>query len=215
METIVRILRGHAARHIYVVVAVMLALLLRVALAEHSITLPTYVTFYPVVFLAALLGGISEGILATTLSALLADYFLLEPVGSFAIHSTSDMVGMVIFCVSGVTVSVITGLYQRSREKRVASKIEAATLNDLGKTEKAAVLSEAVPIGRELDRAEDQSRLPALDQARFRALLRGTVAFPFIAASGQTHHSINEGRLGLRHRHSSPQQSCFSILLAR
>ena len=130
METIVRILRGHAARHIYVVVAVMLALLLRVALAEHSITLPTYVTFYPVVFLAALLGGISEGILATTLSALLADYFLLEPVGSFAIHSTSDMVGMVIFCVSGVTVSVITGLYQRSREKRVASKIEAAILND-------------------------------------------------------------------------------------
>ena len=35
METIVRILRGHAARHIYVVVAVMLALLLRVALANR------------------------------------------------------------------------------------------------------------------------------------------------------------------------------------
>ena len=63
------------------VVAVVLALLLRVALAEHSITLPTYITFYPVVFLAAVLGGIWEGFLATALSALMAAYFRLPLLG--------------------------------------------------------------------------------------------------------------------------------------
>jgi PAS domain S-box-containing protein len=182
MDVIVRILRGRIARHIFIVVAVMLALLLRIALAEDSISLPPYVTFYPIVFLAAVLGGISEGVLATALSASLADYFLLEPVGRFAIRSTSDLVGMVIFCVSGITVSVVTGLYQRRLEKRVASKIEAATLNNLGKAEKAAVSSGALPIGPGLQGADDESRLPTLDQAGFRASLRGTIAFPFIAA---------------------------------
>jgi hypothetical protein len=53
LRTIIRILRSRITRQLAAVVAVMLALLLRVALAEQSITLPTYVTFYPVVFLAA------------------------------------------------------------------------------------------------------------------------------------------------------------------
>jgi PAS domain S-box-containing protein len=164
LGVIVRILRGHAARHIYVVIAVMLALLLRVALAEDAISLPTYVTFYPVVFLSAVLGGVSEGILAAALSALLADYFLMEPVGSFAIHSRSDIAGMVIFCASGVTVSIVTGLYLRHKERKAAGQIEAT-----------------VPIARELQ-GGGESRLPTLEQARFRALLRGTIMYPFVAA---------------------------------
>jgi peptidoglycan/LPS O-acetylase OafA/YrhL len=60
LRTIIRILRSRITRQLAAVVAVMLALLLRVALAEQSITLPTYVTFYPVVFLAALLGGVVD-----------------------------------------------------------------------------------------------------------------------------------------------------------
>jgi PAS domain S-box-containing protein len=209
METIVRILRGRTARHIYAAIAVVLVLLLRVTLAEHSITLPTYVTFYPVVFLAAVLGGISEGILATTLSALLADYFLIEPFGSFAIRSTSDIAGMAIFCVAGVTISVVTGLYHHRRERQAASTIERAVRNERGKAKEAGNLAEAVRaerlrfldvleslraiygssnssetalIDRELFAAGDESRLPTLDQASFRASLRWTVAFPFIAA---------------------------------
>ena len=209
MRTIIRILRSRITRQLAAVVAVMLALLLRVALAEQSITLPTYVTFYPVVFLAALLGGAWTGILATAFSVLVADYFLLEPVGQFAIHSTSDLVGLAIFCISGVTVSVVTGLYQRSRERRAAYGIKAAVLKERGKVEEAGELaeavraerlrflgvleslrpmsnstasSEAVSIDRELHGASGESRLPTLDQARFRASLRWTVAFPFMAA---------------------------------
>jgi hypothetical protein len=75
---------------------------------------------------------------------LVADYFLLEPVGQFAIHSTSDLVGLAIFCISGVTVSVVTGLYQRSRERRAAYGIKAAVLKERGKVEEAGELAEAV-----------------------------------------------------------------------
>ena len=209
MRTIIRILRSRITRQVATVVAVLLALLLRVTLAEQSISLPTYVTFYPVVFLAALLGGMWTGILATGLSALLADYFLLEPVGKFAIHSTSDIVGMVIFCVSGVTVSVVAEVYHRSRERRAAYGIEAAVVNERGKVEEAGGLAEtvreerlrflgvleslrrmnnstvsfeAVPIDGKLHGEEHESWLSTVDQARFRASLRWTIALPFIAA---------------------------------
>lgn len=159
MGTNAGIIRGRVARYIYVVVAVVLAILLRVALAEHSITLPTYITFYPVVFLAAMLGGISEGLLATALSALLVDYFLLPPVGQFAIHSTSDIVGMVIFCAAGITVSLVAGLYQRSRERRAAYAIESAILGERENVEEARELTETV-------RAERQRFLGILESLR-------------------------------------------------
>jgi len=210
METKAGIIRGRVARHIYVVVAVVLALLLRVALTEHSIALPPYVTFSPVVFLAALLGGISEGILAAALSALLADYFLLEPVGQFTIHSASDISGLVVFCAVGIIVAVVTGLYQRSRERRAAHAIESAILRERGNLEEAPELTQTVraerrrllgvleetlrtasnstvspdvsPVDRILSVSGSKSKLPTLDQKRFRASLRLTVWVPFVAA---------------------------------
>ena len=209
MGAIAHIIRGRIARQIYVVVAVMLALLLRVALAEQFIALPTYITFFPVVCLAAVLGGVWEGILATTFSALMADYFLIEPVGQFTIHSASDFVGLAIFCISGFTLSAITGLYYRHREKWGSSKIEAAILDGRRKVEESQELAENVraerlrflkvleslratksstvragdvPINREFSGAGHELGLPALDQTKLRASLRGILVFPLLAA---------------------------------
>jgi len=202
-------LRGPITRQAVTAIMVVLALLVRVALEQQSFTLPTYVTFYPVVFLAALLGGVWPGILAAALSALLVDYFLLPPVGQFAIHSTSDLVGLAIFCISGVSVSVVAELYRRNHEGVADSTIEAAILNESRKVEETgeqaeilhaerlrflevletlrtakspAVSSEAVLIGRIFSAAGRESRLPSLDQRQFRASLRRTVLVPFIAA---------------------------------
>ncbi len=201
--------RRRIARHLAAVIAVVLALLLRVELERRSITLPVYVTFYPVVFLAAVLGDIWTGILATALSALLADYFLLPPVGQFAIHSTSDIVGLTIFCVSGVTVSVVAELVHRSRGKQEALRFKEAVRGERRKVEEAQYLPEAIlaerlrflgvleslrtrngspvsseanPIHQESGAAGRESRFPSLDQKKFRALLRRTVMVPFIAA---------------------------------
>ena len=208
-ESLVRFFRNRLARQLTAVIAVLLALLLRVTLERLSLTLPTYITFYPVVFLVAMLSGIWEGILATTLSALVADYFLLPPVGQFAIHSTSDTVGLAIFSIFGVSISVVAELYRRRLEKQEAFKIEAAILNEREtveesleraetslserlrflealetlRTEKnSGAMSAAVPISRNTSAENRKSGFPGLDQKGFRSFLRRTVVFPFVAA---------------------------------
>ena len=79
--------------------------------------LPTFITFYPVVMLAALLGGIGPGLLATGTVVLLTAYWLLPPVGSFRILALHDAVGLAFFACMGVFMSVVAGLYRRARGK--------------------------------------------------------------------------------------------------
>ncbi len=209
MGTIAGTIRRQLLRYLITVVAVVLALQLRVTLESLSLSLPTYVTYYPVVFLAAFLGDVFTGILATALSALLADYFLLSPVGRFGILSTSDAVAMAIFCFSGVSVSVVVELYRRRREKQAADAIEAAILSERRSMEQSPDLTEPAraerrrflgelealharsnaadspgvdPLSRIFSAAGSGSRFPGLDEKQFKASLRRTVLVPFVAA---------------------------------
>ena len=77
--------------------------------------LPTYITFYPLVMMVALLGGIGPGIVTTILVALLVDCLLLAPAGSFKIDQLHDIVGSVFFTAMGVMMSVVAGLYRNTR----------------------------------------------------------------------------------------------------
>jgi PAS domain S-box-containing protein len=77
--------------------------------------LPTYITFYPCVMLAALIGGWGPGISATLAIAAVADYWLLMPPGLFKIDSMSDLVGLLFFCGVGIFMSVVADLYRRAR----------------------------------------------------------------------------------------------------
>jgi signal transduction histidine kinase len=92
-----------------------LALFLRLALERHFGELPHYVLLYPVVLLAAMVGGVWAGLLATATSAVLASYWVLPPVKQFKIENTADAVGLVIFCAMGVGISIIAELYHRNR----------------------------------------------------------------------------------------------------
>ena len=154
--TIARIFRGRLAQLLAAAIAVVLALLLRVALERRGIALPTYITFYPAVILAALLGGMWAGILATALTGLAVDYLVLAPIGHFAIHSTSDIVSLVIFCISGVSISLVTELYHRRGEKLAAYRIEAAVQDERRKVEEAQARAESI-------RAERQRFLDVLE----------------------------------------------------
>jgi PAS domain S-box-containing protein len=97
-------------------VLVALGVIMRVALT-HLVGpgLSTYVTFYPLVMLAALLGGWGPGLLAILATAAVADYWLLLPPGLFKIESMVDLVGLAFFCVMGMFVSVVAELYRRLR----------------------------------------------------------------------------------------------------
>ena len=70
---------GWLVRYAAALAAVGAGLLLRVGLtALVGPGLPTYVTFYPPVMVAALLCGFGPGLLATVMVALVADYWLLD-----------------------------------------------------------------------------------------------------------------------------------------
>jgi diguanylate cyclase (GGDEF)-like protein/PAS domain S-box-containing protein len=87
--------------------------------------LPTYITFYPAVMVAALLGGLGPGVVATALSGLVTAYFILPPMG-WTIESPVDRLGLVIFAGMGLFMSVVAELYRRDRHKAAAFDREAA-----------------------------------------------------------------------------------------
>ena len=82
--------------------------------------LPPYLTFYPAVAIVALLGGFGPGLLATLTAALLTDYCILPPQGSFMIARFSDALGLAVFCGMGVFLSVVFELYRRARQRVAA-----------------------------------------------------------------------------------------------
>ena len=88
--------------------------------------LPTYITFYPATMVAALLGGFGPGLLSTALAGFAVVYWVLPPVGEFAIASPVERLGLVIFGTMGVFMSGTAVLYRRDRDKVAAYDREAA-----------------------------------------------------------------------------------------
>ena len=87
--------------------------------------LPTYITFYPVIMAVALFGGFGPGLLATLLTALGVDYWILSPTHTFAIANLVDAVGLAFFSGMGVFMSVVAELYRRARQKVTVHETEA------------------------------------------------------------------------------------------
>jgi diguanylate cyclase (GGDEF)-like protein/PAS domain S-box-containing protein len=110
-----------AFRYGFAFLGVGAALGLRLAIeAQLGLGLPTYITFYPVVMVVAVLGGLGPGLLATVLSGLTVDYYIFPPIGQFSISSTIDQVGMAIFIAMGIFMSLVAELYRRNRSKAAA-----------------------------------------------------------------------------------------------
>jgi PAS domain S-box-containing protein len=118
---------GWAPRYGLAVAAVAAAMVWRVALtAWVGPGLPVFITFYPAVMAAALLGGLGPGLLATALAGLAAAYWVFPPVGQFYIASPVDRMGLMIFFGMGGFMSVVAELYRRARSKAAAYESEAA-----------------------------------------------------------------------------------------
>ncbi|MHB9026346.1 MAG: PAS domain-containing protein [Armatimonadota bacterium] len=91
------------------------------ALGAHA----PYILFYPAVMLAALYGGLGPGLLATALSALLADYFWLPPSGRFVYPDEAAWLGIIIFILSGALLSWFADIHRRAQARALAAEAEA------------------------------------------------------------------------------------------
>jgi PAS domain S-box-containing protein len=94
-------------------VAVVLAALIRYGLGIEIGFTPPFLVFFPGIILMALLGGFGPGIFATTLSAAVVEYLLLQPAGSLAVEKSSDIAALILFELVGIGISWAGDLFRR------------------------------------------------------------------------------------------------------
>jgi signal transduction histidine kinase len=137
--------RRRISKYAIAVGAVALGTLLRYGMNVWVGPLPTYITFYPAVMLAALLGGFWPGIVATILVDIVTDYWLLPP-GGFGIASFPDAVGLGLFSLMGVFMSSVAERYNRTgnklRESEKRLKFLSAELIRAQEKERKKIASE-------------------------------------------------------------------------
>lgn len=119
------------------VAAIVVSFVLRFSLVDYlGMELPTFITLFPALMVAALLGGLWPGLLATGLGLLGTDYLVLAPRGHLAISSPSDAFALGLFAVMGIFMSLIAEDYRRSQRlnadyeaKKAKSETEALYRN--------------------------------------------------------------------------------------
>ena len=122
-----------------------------------------FLTFYPAVILAALYGGLRAGLLATVLSALIVDYFWIEPVGQFTIGSPTDWITILLFLLACTMISFIIAAMHKARARLV---LHQDHLEELVKNRTVELEKEVV----ERSRAEETVRQ---GEERLRLLVEG------------------------------------------
>ncbi|MDR3557071.1 MAG: PAS domain S-box protein [Syntrophobacteraceae bacterium] len=76
-----------------------------------------FVTFYPAVAVAALYGGFGPGLLATVVSAALADYFWVMPFHQLALVEFADGISLAVFIFSGGLISYLAEAVFRAKAR--------------------------------------------------------------------------------------------------
>ena len=79
--------------------------------------LPTYITFYPAVMIAALVGGLRPGLLATLLAGASVAHWILLLDDAPTDASVRDWVGLALFSAMGTFITVVAELYRRSHSR--------------------------------------------------------------------------------------------------
>ena len=104
--------------------------------------LPIFITFNPAIMLVALLCGVGPGLAATAVAALVADCWIIQPVGQIS-ASPKDLMSVALFIGMGALMSTVAGRYRQrisELEIRNAQLVEEAT--ELQKAQTALAQSE-------------------------------------------------------------------------
>ncbi len=100
---------------------------------------PTYISFYPMVMLAALFLGFWPGIVATVISAFLVDFWVVPPEGAFKYVSSVDLVAQLFFMGMGALMSAVAGRLRfiRSHLEHLVAQRTASLRNEMEERKKA------------------------------------------------------------------------------
>jgi two-component system, sensor histidine kinase PdtaS len=102
------------ARYALTTVLVLLAFSTRYLLPEPgAASADPFLLFFPAIILAAMLFDRGSGLYAVILSAAIADYFVIEPVGSFAVDNAADGTALAIFTISAVATATLIESFHR------------------------------------------------------------------------------------------------------
>ncbi len=132
------------------VIAVLLSLLLKLALDPLIEEESPFLLFFGAVMVSALAGGFKNGLLATALAALTADYFFLAPIGTLRTASSGQLLRLCLFMLEGGLISALTSALQTARRRaehtaeRIArlEAVSAALVEALTPAEVATVVVE-------------------------------------------------------------------------
>jgi signal transduction histidine kinase len=105
---------------------VVIAAMLRTEFLQLLGTTSPFITFYPAVTVAALLGGLPAGLLATALSIFAADYFLIEPIERFGVTRPLDVLAVSVFTVSCILIAGVSEAMHRARARAFAAEAREA-----------------------------------------------------------------------------------------
>ena len=110
-----RVLRAYAVAAVSVTMALVLTLLITPLREQFK-----FLLFFLAVFASAT-GGVGPGVFATLLSVAMADYFLIQPLRSFAVSDPGDLIPLLLFIGAGLVITWITHRLQRSEESILAA----------------------------------------------------------------------------------------------
>jgi PAS domain S-box-containing protein len=122
-----------AAEYVSAVIIVAVAVMLKIRLTDSFGDLPTFVTLYPAVLLAASIGGGGPGIVATVLAALAADYYFIPPYGSLHVDAPNDMLALGIFTGTSLFLSLLAERLRRARWAEAVSVTQEQQLEELSR----------------------------------------------------------------------------------
>src|SRR5262245_30784721 len=86
------------------------------------------IVFTLAVMIAAWYGGLGPGLLATVLSAIIGDYFFIEPLYTFRIYNVAERIEVALFLCIGILISILSQARissEMNRQQLLASEQEA------------------------------------------------------------------------------------------
>jgi signal transduction histidine kinase/ActR/RegA family two-component response regulator len=126
--------RSIAVRYALAVTAMLIAAGVRWGLERLAGPMPPFIVFYPAVLAVAVLAGVGPAMVSIVASALLADVWLMPPLGSLAVARPADLISLALFCGTSL---VLCALVERLR------RAQASEARALRESERAAAAARA------------------------------------------------------------------------